>query len=138
MEQQPHIELIVIHCTATAKNATVNSILHYWKNVLHWEKVGYHYMIDEDGCVLQLEDEMIPVNGVKGYNRNSIHVATIGGMKKDDRTIEQKQALHRLVNGLVSQYPNAKIVSHHSLNPHKECPRYSAEEEFKYLIKSKS
>jgi N-acetylmuramoyl-L-alanine amidase len=138
--QQPHhhrqrdIDRIVIHCTATPRNTSIESIKNYWKYKLNWNNPGYHIIIEESGEIVYLTDCFCKiVNGVKGFNRNSIHIATIGGKFKDDRTKAQKASLHMTVIFLKECFPNASIIGHHDLNPNKECPRYDVKKEFNYL-----
>ena len=57
------IKYLVVHCTATPKNTTIKSIQNYWKNNLGWKNVGYHYIIESNGNIVQLANEsQIPVS----------------------------------------------------------------------------
>ena len=86
------IKYLAIHCTATPQTATIQSIRNYWKNVLKWKSVGYHYIIEPNGKVVQLADISLITNGVKGFNSESIHISYIGGVdsKKSLLIIELK------------------------------------------------
>jgi N-acetylmuramoyl-L-alanine amidase len=126
------IDYIVIHCTATPHNTTIESIKNYWKNVLKWKSVGYHYLIDSKGKITQLADESVVTNGVAGFNSNSIHVSYIGGQFKDDRTPDQKYALKVMVHDLKKRYPNAIVQGHRDFpKVAKACPQFNAKEEYK-------
>ena len=57
------IKYLAIHCTATPQTATIQSIRNYWKNVLKWKSVGYHYIIEPNGKVVQLADIRLIING---------------------------------------------------------------------------
>ena len=50
------INYIVVHCTATQPTATVEAIKKYWRDVMKWKTVGYHYIIKADGEVVNLLD----------------------------------------------------------------------------------
>ena len=129
------IDFIVVHCTATPLTTTVESIQRYWKNVLGWVNPGYHYMIELNGKKHQLQPLDKPTNGVRGWNANSIHIATIGGHKVDDRTPKQKTELYFLIKALQYKYPNAKLRGHRDFpNVAKACPRYNAVEWFENYI----
>ena len=61
------------------------------------------------------------------HNAHSIGVCYEGGLNargqpEDTRTPEQKSALRALLKDLHRRYPQALIVGHHDLNPHKACP----------------
>ncbi len=129
-----NIKYIVIHCTATPQNTNINSIKNYWKNVLKWKNVGYHYIIKPDGRVIQLESIENQTNGVKGYNSESIHLSYIGGEKKDNRTLQQKESILILLQSLKGLYPNATILGHRDFpNVNKACPQFDAINEYKNI-----
>lgn len=130
------IKYIVLHCTATSKEAKVSSIVRYWKDRLKWKSVGYHYIIDKDGVITQLAEHNKTVNGVRGYNSVSLHISTIGGKDTDDRTKEQIEAQKVLIKALHNKYPDAIIQGHRDFDGvAKSCPRYDAKEFVKEFIK---
>lgn len=130
------IKYIVLHCTATPQNTTIESIRNYWKNVLKWKNVGYHFIIDRAGNFTKLADLKTITNGVKGYNKNSIHIAYIGGIDDkgraiDNRTIGQKYQILYLLRRLKTAYPLAKIMGHRDFpNVKKACPCFDAKNEY--------
>lgn len=136
------INFIAVHTTATPQSTTVASIQKYWREVLGWKSPGYHYIIDRFGIETQLQDESKIANGVKGHNHDSIHVSYIGGVEngkpKDNRTPEQKASLIHRLEELKRKYPAAVIKGHRDfLIPGKpgwkDCPCFSAKEEYFYL-----
>jgi len=125
------IDYIVCHCTATDQDATVESIQNFWRNNLGWKNPGYHFLIEKDGTIHNLQPIDKPSNGVRGYNANSIHVSYIGGKLVDDRTPQQKASIRSVVNVMQSMYPNAKVQGHRDFpNVSKACPRFDAKKEF--------
>lgn len=124
------IRFIVVHCTATTTDAKVQDIQRYWKETLKWENPGYHYLIKRDGQIVQLQDEALIANGVKGNNHNSIHVSYIGGVDKDgkpkdNRTPQQLEAMFEKLVELSEKYPKAKIVGHRDFpGVKKACPSF--------------
>ena len=63
----------------------------------------------------------------QNHNAHSIGICYEGGLNargqpEDTRTPEQKSALRALLKDLHRRYPQALIVGHHDLNPHKACP----------------
>ena len=125
------IKHIVCHCTATDQDAKVESILHYWSHNLGWSNPGYHFLIEPNGKINNLQPIEKPSNGVRGYNSHSIHVSYIGGKDVDDRTHEQKESIRAVVRVMKSMFPDAKILGHRDFpNVAKSCPRFDAIEEF--------
>lgn len=126
-----NIKYIVVHCTATPSNTSIESIKHYWKKVKGWANtVGYHYIIKNDGTVVELTDETKITNGVKGYNSECIHLAYIGGIDKngqpkDTRSTQQAQAMFDLITSLSDKYPTAETLGHRDFpNVKKACPSF--------------
>lgn len=119
---------IVIHCTATPRSATVDSILNYWKNHKKWNSPGYHFLIDGKAQTHNLLPIEQIANGAKYYNHDSIHISYIGGIDnhgqpKDTRTEEQKEALITVVADIMASHPNLEIVGHRDLpKVKKDCP----------------
>lgn len=128
------IKFIVVHCTATQPDATVESIKNYWQTYLGWKNPGYHYLILRTGEVVNLQKETLPSNGVKGHNMECIHLAYIGGVDKDNqpmdnRTGRQKQAMFDLIIELSNRYLRAQILGHRDFEGVKKaCPCFDVQE----------
>ena len=134
------INWLVVHCSATPQTTTVESIQRYWREVLGWGNPGYAKIIEASGKVHILAPDEAVTNGVKGHNKNSLHVCYIGGIdsnKKelDNRTPAQKDALLRILSDWKEKYPSARIVGHRDfLKPGvnwKACPSFNAIEQYK-------
>ena len=129
------IKYIVIHCTATSQDTTIESIKRYWKEVLKWKNVGYHYIVEANGTINRLSDDETITNGVKGYNSKSIHISYIGGVNDknkpvDNRTQHQKYSLYKLVNEYKKRYPNAEVKGHRDFKGVvKACPSFDVKTE---------
>lgn len=125
------ITRIFVHCTASWQLTTTEASLRKEFRDKGWKKPGYHYVIFPDGHILQMLDESEVANGVKNYNKNSIHVAWVGGIEwkmeggkpvnkilsVDNRTEEQKLALFDLLTKLKLRYRNAQIMGHRDISP---------------------
>ena len=133
------IKHIVLHCTATDQDATVEGIQNYWKNTLGWRNPGYHYLIERNGNVNSLHPIEKPSNGVKGYNAESIHVSYIGGIDengkaKDNRTPQQVLSTLALLIQLQSMFPTAQISGHRDFpGVTKACPSFDVAEWLKHV-----
>src|SRR5690349_16005271 len=93
------IKYIVVHCTATPPETTIESIQRYWREEKGWKNPGYHYIIQRNGNIVNLLPEECISNGVKGYNANAVHISYIGGIDTkdnpvDNRTIEQIHSMY--------------------------------------------
>lgn len=133
------IDYIVVHCTATQQNATVNAIQRYWRNVMKWLSPGYHIIVEPDGDIVRLAEDEAICNGVQGYNSRSVHVSYVGGVDaagkaKDNRTPEQKAAILKVLNEWRKKYPKAVIQGHRDFpNVKKDCPSFNAKGEYWYV-----
>lgn len=135
------INTIYVHCTASQPSASVFAIREEFRRK-GWKNPGYHYLIEASGKITQLLDDSKIANGVKGHNKDGLHVAYIGGIEangtpKDTRTEEQKHSLRVLLKVLHGLYPKAHIMGHRDIwgkNPakwQKSCPCFDAEKEYK-------
>lgn len=129
------IKYIVVHCTATDPNATVEAIKKHWKEIRGWGNTpGYHYLILRDGELLNLWPDPWITNGAFGHNKECIHVAYIGGIDKegkpvDNRTPRQKNSMFFQLVKLSEKYPEAKIIGHRDFpGVTKECPCFDVTE----------
>jgi N-acetylmuramoyl-L-alanine amidase len=123
------IKYIVIHCTATQPNTSIESIKRYWKEEKKWgDTPGYHYIIKVDGKIVKLLDEDKNSFGVYAHNDECISISYIGGIDKDGkakdtRSEKQQAAMFNKIVELTNCYPNAKVVGHRDFKGVKKaCP----------------
>lgn len=144
------IKYIVVHCTATNQNTTIQALRNGWK-ALGWSNPGYHYTVLPDGTYRALQDIEKIANGVAGHNSTSIHVSYIGGIDAlgkpvDNRTAQQKETLIRLLTELKRRFPIATIRGHRDFSADKNkngkidhyeyikhCPCFDAIPEYKNI-----
>lgn len=124
-----NIKYLAIHCTATQPEATKESILNYWKNVLKWKSVGYHRLIDRFGTIHELADYESITNGVAGFNSVSVHISYIGGIDvlgkpQDTRTCKQIESMIYLIKEIRKKYPNIIVQGHRDFGANKACPSF--------------
>ena len=125
------IDLIVVHCSATRSDSpTTLEAITAWHQARGFATIGYHYYITRDGEVHRGRPlHQVGAHAV-GYNEHSIGVCYEGGLTADGTpadtcTLEQKDTLHRLLQRLREDYPEARVVGHRDLpGVRKECPCY--------------
>lgn len=133
------IKFLVVHCTATSRNTSLDSIRNYWCNRLKWEKPGYHVIVKADGTAIELLSAEQVANGVKGFNSQSLHISYIGGVDaggktEDTRTTAQKVTLLQYLRKWRKLYPEAIIQGHRDFpGVSKACPSFNAKKEYEQL-----
>lgn len=124
------INNLVLHCTATPQNTTIESIQRFWKEEKKWKYPGYHWIIKADGTAVNLLPIEQVSNGVSGHNSDSIHISYIGGVDKDGKPIDNRTAAQiRTQKELLLKYhrmfPKAKLVGHRDFKSvAKACPSF--------------
>ena len=123
------ITLIVIHCSAVRPDQTSSAAqIDTWHRQRGFKLgIGYHYVVRRNGEIEPGRPESMIGAHVRNYNAHSIGVCYEGGLDirgqpADTRTEAQKASMLRLLEDLHRRYPQARIVGHHDLNPHKACP----------------
>ena len=125
-----NIKYIVIHCTATQPETTLESIQRYWKEQRQWTTPGYHYIIKTDGTIIRLLEETKNSNGVYQHNSECINISYIGGIDKagkpkDTRTKKQEKAMFNKIVEIMARYPQAKVLGHRDFpGVKKACPSF--------------
>jgi len=119
------LNTIYIHCTATRKEwwadrrptEKVDEVRRWHTQGRGWSDVGYHYLIDLDGTVV--EGRPIEKAGahVKGHNANSVGISLFGGHGSDQYDKFRGQ-LHTRAGSCVAQAhraaPHGVSVDHKS------------------------
>lgn len=125
------VKYIVIHCTATQPEATIESIQRYWREIKGWKDVpGYHYLIKPNGEVVKLLDETKNSYGVYAHNSECISLSYIGGIDKtgkpkDTRSRRQEVAMFNKIMDLCARYPKATVLGHRDFpGVKKACPSF--------------
>ena len=99
----------VIHHTATPIDTTVESIRNHHINVKGWDDIGYHFLVKEDGSVVEGRSMFKKGAHAKGRN-NYVGIALIGMDEFSEIQIE----------GLVTLLQRLNIT--HIERHHEECP----------------
>jgi len=135
MKNPRNIRYLVVHCTATPVNTTLDSIKKFWKEQRGWgDTPGYHYFIQRDGTIIQLLDESKNSYGVFHHNSECISIAYLGGIDKEGKPVDnrselQKEAMFDKIVELTERYPQAEVLGHRDFpDVHKACPCFDVRE----------
>lgn len=119
-----YIDEIILHCTDTPYETTVESIRKYHISQ-GWKDIGYHYLIDYKGVLHNGRRVSFPGAHCKGHNAHSIGIAYIG----KEATDEQVYAMMRLCAELIGQFKTiTKITRHCDYNKYKTCPNLTEQQ----------
>lgn len=125
------IDEIIIHCSATRADHHVTAMaIREWHKARGWDDIGYHFVIERDGELVEGRDLETVGAHAKGHNRHSIGVCMVGGIAEDGKpesnfSREQWRELDRLISGLRWAFPNAIIRGHRDLpGVTKACPSF--------------
>ena len=143
------IDRIIIHCTENYQDSkiTVADIDRYHRGPeKKFAKIGYHYVIYQDGSVHAGRPESEIGAHTRGYNSHSIGIAYVGGLLRgstkdnhiygDTRTPAQIASLKNLVQKLKNKYPNATIHGHNEFDHTKQCPCFNVQKDDLSRIKA--
>ena len=135
------IKKIIVHCSATpeGRDVSTNEIKRWHTEERGFSDIGYHYVIELDGTIVNGRPETRSGAHAKGHNKNSIGVCYVGGVDaeikpKDTRTDEQLLSMLNLLKRLVEQNPEAEIIGHRDVSS-KSCPSFDAKDEYSFLCK---
>ena len=114
---------IIIHCSDSPQGRGDDvSTIDRWNRERGFDRVGYHYVILEDGTIQKGRPDDISGAHAAGYN-NYIGICLIG---IDSFTDAQFNSLETLIIGLVDKYDfdERSIMSHYEVST-KSCPNFS-------------
>jgi hypothetical protein len=128
---------IVIHTTASNTRNTIGQIMHYFLNVLRWNKGGYHIIYDQLGNKQELyswrteaTNGILPSPTGDLHNANTIHLSYIGGINNLNQneavcniTPTQEAQIIEDIKRILTWFPKAKIIGHNQINQ-KACPSF--------------
>ncbi len=132
------INEIIIHCTATKPDwmagkptaDKVAEVRRWHMDERKWKDIGYHYLIDRDGTIVEGRPVDQVGAHVQGHNTGTVGVCLIGGFggSADDKfadnfTPEQDKALRALLVGLKSRFAVSKVTGHNEYAA-KACPSF--------------
>ena len=124
------INKIIIHCTDTKCNEHITiQQIRQWHMQQGFDSIGYHYVIDVNGDVIDGRPLYLIGAHCHGQNNDSIGIAYIGGIDEQGNhcntmTIEQENALISLCLLLKKRFQKMTIHGHNEFS-NKLCPCFN-------------
>ena len=136
------IHTIIIHCSATrpswwamkSSDEKMEEIRRWHVEERGWSDIGYHYIIDRNGDIV--EGRSIERTGAhaRGYNKGSVGICLLGGHGSsaednfhDNFTVFQSESLKELISELEVEYNIDDIMGHNQIAS-KACPAFEVPE----------
>ncbi|MQB00681.1 MAG: lysozyme [Actinobacteria bacterium] len=143
MKMREKTDLIVVHCAATPSNMDIGADeIRRWHKEKGWLDIGYHYVIRRNGKIEEGRHVLAQGAHVRGYNDHSVGICLVGGVDannkrkaKDNFTVDQWISLGWLLAAMHGMFPDAKIVGHRDLDPHKACPSFDVKERLAGILR---
>lgn len=138
------INSVIIHCTATRPSMDIGVAevdeMHRrrgfnWSKTAEFGHVGYHAVIRRDGVLEDGRPEWAIGAHAKGWNRHSLGVALVGGVREDDVnapednfTPQQFDRLERYLRYAIDRFGPVEIIGHREIayRP-KACPSFDVD-----------
>jgi N-acetylmuramoyl-L-alanine amidase len=113
---------VFLHCSASDKPEHDNpQTMEKWHIERKFKEIGYHFYIDKGGNIFEGRSLNTNPAAQQGHNANTIAIC-LGGLKKENFTIQQKRALVALCLHLEHIIKGLTFHGHKEVNPNKECP----------------
>lgn len=130
------INYIVVHCSATQPSSKCNfGVIRDWHmNDNGWSDIGYHFVIERDGTLVEGRSLDRAGAHVKGHNSESWGICLVGGIDKLGKgefnfTKEQINTLGNIVALLKRTAPSAEVLGHRDFpGVSKECPCFGVKD----------
>jgi len=119
------VHSVFIHCSASSYDHHDNpETIDQWHKARGWSGIGYHYFISSTGEIFECRSiEKVPA-AQRGHNRGSIAICC-HGLKEDDFTPPQMEALKRLCLDLDNAYEGRLRFRGHCEVSNKSCPVFN-------------
>lgn len=113
-------QIVVHHSASTGQQAKDYAQRHVLKN--GWPGIGYHFVIEVTGMVVQTNSLTTICYGVENNNTPSIHICLSGDFRTQQPTTEQLKSLGKLIRYLRKQLPQTLAVTGHQDYKATSCP----------------
>ena len=131
--------MITFHCSATAPwMACSAALIKEWHVGQGWSDIGYHFVIEKDGTVVEGRPLTKTGAHVGGHNKDNIGICYVGGLSNDKQPIDDMNgAQHASAVGLLRRLqkqfniPDDKVFGHCDFpGVTKTCPNFDVKAKF--------
>lgn len=138
------ITRVILHCAATREGQEVSAeTIRAWHTAEKpdgngWSDIGYHYVIELDGTTKAGRPIDRMGAGVRGHNRDSVHICYVGGLDRNGKpkntlTPGQRMSLRRLCRALCWVLQRPLSLHGHNEYAAKACPSFEVSKELAAL-----
>ena len=113
------LQIIIHHSASTIHTAEDFARWHIQRG---WPGIGYHFVIEKDGRILQTNPLTNISYGASGENTKSIHIVLSGNFDVEQPTKAQLNSLEKLIPHLEQQLNRNLSVSGHKDHGQTACP----------------
>jgi len=106
------VEQIILHHYAS--DGTPQAVANYHVNTNNWPAIGYHFTIDKDGTISQVNELDTISYHVSGQNTRSIGIALEGNFQNETPSPGQLKSVDFLIKHIRSLFPQQLQVFQHS------------------------
>lgn len=122
------VNRVFLHCSASDRPQDDNpQTIEKWHMARKFKEIGYHFYIDKAGKIYEGRSLDTNPAAQQGHNANTVAIC-MGGLKKENFTVEQKRALVALCLYLEQLIKGLTFHGHCEVNPEKTCPVYPYKE----------
>lgn len=115
------VSRVFLHCSASDRPQDDNpQTIEKWHIARKFKEIGYHFYIDKGGNIFEGRSLNTNPAAQVGHNANTIAIC-LGGLKKENFTIQQKRALAALCLHLEHIIKGLTFHGHCEVS-NKECP----------------
>jgi hypothetical protein len=117
------IKNIIIHHSLT-QTGSAEAYADYHIGTHGWSRMGYTYVIEQNGDVKFCADHTVITPHVGNHNKESLGICLTGDFREQKPTPEQYKSLMQLLVTLRGVLPNAQIKGHSEMEGYswKPCP----------------
>lgn len=115
------IEQIIVHHSGVT-GQTAEDYARYHVSSKGWPGIGYHYIIEKNGAIVQGNPLDNVSYHVSGQNTKSVGIALSGNFEIEQPTLEQMEALTWLITHVRGELPQALEVYGHKDFGATSCP----------------
>ncbi len=110
------VHSIYVHHSASSRDDTTRDEINQWHRDRGWSGIGYHYVIEGDGSIVEGRPLWKAGAHVKGNNSKTVGICLTGNFEIEQPSREQLESLWQLLEGTMANFN----LQRHNVFGHKE------------------